>query len=220
MKKEEICIDLSKCTQEERKNIYKTLVDAGEKVWVSSDFNEEGNYDPDYPYLAIECAKEWIGCFSNLGKTDLSYHEFINFFKPKQTNPFKVGDKVYCSEYGWGEVERSVYPTECCVKFNNTTRFVRTQYLSFTEYTMQGFSQERPIDYAQMAKDKTVGWFWDRDDVDDRIVRLGRLISYNPKAISAKFRNDLSLWENFCPITPEEKAILEKNELFNEIFKK
>lgn len=218
MTKEQICIDLSQCTQGQRKNIYKTLVDAGENVWVLGTFNEEGDYDPDYPCLAFSGAKEWVCYINNRCKTVLSYTAFINFFKPKQTNPFKVGDKVYCSEYGWGEVE-SVSFVECTVKFSDKTRFVRTSYLSFTEYTMQGFTQERPIDYEQMAKDKVVGWFWD-GRASDGIVKLGRLTEYKPKVARYKFMNNLSSWEHFCPLTPEEKAVLEKNEFFNEIFKK
>lgn len=217
MRKEEICIDLSKCTQEERKNIYKTIEDAGEKMGEAVNLNEEGNYSKKYNYLVVDCDKEWIEWIDECGRAELSYTEFINFFKPKQTNPFKVGDKVYSAEYGWGEVE-SVSYVECTVKFNDTTRFVRTQYLSFTEYTMQGFSQERPIDYEQMAKDKVVGWFWDEGG-NGRSVMLGRLIKYSPKA-GYEFMNDFDSWKNFRPLTPEEKEVLEKNELFNEIFKK
>ena len=70
---------------------------------------------------------------------------------------FKVGDRVFCTIYGWGIVIRnesnsfySVY-----VEFDNSSRTKFTydgrilkesnQTLSFTEYTLQGFSQERPI---------------------------------------------------------------------------
>jgi hypothetical protein len=74
---------------------------------------------------------------------------------------FKVGDRVYHIEYGWGSVasvdKRQAYGLD--VKFdrmncNAVTEFTlngfefenaRTSLLSFTEYTLQGFSQERPI---------------------------------------------------------------------------
>jgi hypothetical protein len=73
---------------------------------------------------------------------------------------FKVGDRVYHIEYGWGEVVRtngsfnfpiSVRFTdgeENIFSFTNDGRETtesKTQLLSFTEYTLQGFTQERPI---------------------------------------------------------------------------
>lgn len=69
---------------------------------------------------------------------------------------FKVGDKVYCIVFGWGVVNKvrfdGDYPIE--VRFDNDyfcyTRngcYIDTgkPTLSFTEYTLQGFTQERPI---------------------------------------------------------------------------
>ena len=74
---------------------------------------------------------------------------------------FKVGDRVFHIEYGWGSVasvdKRQAYGLD--VKFNrNPSNAVseftlngfefegaRTSLLSFTEYTLQGFTQERPI---------------------------------------------------------------------------
>jgi hypothetical protein len=73
---------------------------------------------------------------------------------------FKVGNKVFHIEYGWGEVVRtngslnfpiSVRFTdggENIFSFTNDGRATtesKTSLLSFTEYTLQGFSQERPI---------------------------------------------------------------------------
>ena len=69
---------------------------------------------------------------------------------------FKVGDKVYCCIYGHGVV-KSVDYTESYPLFvdfgydtNNYTFDGKLDdcckpTLSFTEYTLQGFSQERPI---------------------------------------------------------------------------
>lgn len=71
---------------------------------------------------------------------------------------FKVGDRVFCATYGWGIVIRKeskdAYPV--CVEFDNSskTKFTydgrifkesKQSLLSFTEYTLWGFSQERPI---------------------------------------------------------------------------
>lgn len=217
MKKEEICIDLSKCTQEERKNIYKTIVEAGEGMLYANKLDKYGNYDISCPYIAFGI-KLWHESKHKGNKTSVSYQDFMSVFKPKKNNPFKVGDKVYSAEYGWGEVE-SVSYVECTVKFNDTTRFVRTQYLSFTEYTMQGFSQERPVDYEQMAKDKVVGWFWDGENNNSAV--LGILESYLKENHKYKFNCcGRACYRHFRPLTPEEKEVLEKNELFNEIFKK
>lgn len=57
---------------------------------------------------------------------------------------FKKGDKVYDAVYGWGEVEGSsgIWVT---VNLENGKVFViDSDSLSFTEYTLEGFSQERP----------------------------------------------------------------------------
>ena len=71
---------------------------------------------------------------------------------------YKVGDRVFDIRYGWGTVidittDRN-YPVE--VSFTNNPRVLvytsagslfdneKTPTLSFTEYTLEGFSQERP----------------------------------------------------------------------------
>jgi hypothetical protein len=69
---------------------------------------------------------------------------------------FKVSDKVFDVKYGWGVVDK-VYDTgdyTVYVKFlKHTIAYTLyvavyndvTPTLSFTEYTLQGFSQERPV---------------------------------------------------------------------------
>ena len=70
---------------------------------------------------------------------------------------FKVEDKVYDARYGWGEVTdisfSTKYPIEVAfMKCNDYYTYAgldhdldsSTPLLSFTEYTLQGFSQERP----------------------------------------------------------------------------
>lgn len=86
-------------------------------------------------------------------------------------NIFKKGDRVFCALYGWGAVSQvdkgDTYTNK--VDFDNGERDSYTvdgrrleevtKTLSFTEYTLDGFSQERPINY-----DEWVGrwcWFWD-----------------------------------------------------------
>ena len=79
---------------------------------------------------------------------------------------FKVGDKVFDFSYGWGNIveysERinARYPIK--VEFGDETEEytkegclydgVTNPTLSFTEYTLQGFSQERPIELPEVGE--------------------------------------------------------------------
>lgn len=77
---------------------------------------------------------------------------------------FKEGDRVFHIQYGWGKVIRQVseniflviYATENLIEgqFVNqyTERMSRFDLLSFTEYTLQGFSQERPITLPKVGE--------------------------------------------------------------------
>ena len=78
---------------------------------------------------------------------------------------YKVGDRVFDIRYGWGIVidittDRN-YPVE--VSFTNNPRVLvytsdgrlfdtdNTPSLSFTEYTLEGFSQERPRNQPKLG---------------------------------------------------------------------
>ena len=80
---------------------------------------------------------------------------------------FKEGDKVFDARYGWGEVYLKVesYTWPILVDFGN---FLCSEYtldgraydrcqqvLSFTEYTLKGFSQERP---EELPKKGDIVW--------------------------------------------------------------
>lgn len=63
---------------------------------------------------------------------------------------FKEGDRVFDIIYGWGTVERIV-PSEYVYVYFDIDKSLSVWYgdislriLSFTEYTLKGFSQERP----------------------------------------------------------------------------
>jgi hypothetical protein len=68
---------------------------------------------------------------------------------------FKVGDKVYHIEYGWGIIEE-VINSSILIKIINghaeERYWFNTKLLSFTEYTLQGFSQERPIELPEVGE--------------------------------------------------------------------
>ena len=77
---------------------------------------------------------------------------------------FKVQDKVYCCVYGHGVIKNiydsGIYPIE--VFFNNENENYYTldgrlydysnPTLSLTEYTLQGFTQEKPIQLPEVGE--------------------------------------------------------------------
>jgi hypothetical protein len=81
---------------------------------------------------------------------------------------FKKGDKVFCHYFGgWGVVEdiylkNIVFPIRCSFPLGNGSftqdgRFYSDgpPMLSFTEYTLEGFSQERP---EELPKKGQIVW--------------------------------------------------------------
>ena len=71
---------------------------------------------------------------------------------PNEEPVFKVGDKVYHFTHGWGIID--VLDSFVTVSFNDKKIHFNhnTQLLSFTEYTLQGFSQERPIELPEVGE--------------------------------------------------------------------
>ena len=77
---------------------------------------------------------------------------------------FKVGDRVYCIAFGWGDIKEIMndnekYPIKVdfmCGGYHFTSdgRFheLYAKCLSFTEYTLQGFAQERPITLIEVGE--------------------------------------------------------------------
>ncbi len=79
---------------------------------------------------------------------------------------FKVGDRVYHFDFGWGviddisESENDLHPIQ--VTFEEDTKYFtidgryndysKNKSLSFTEYTLQGFSQERLIELPEFGE--------------------------------------------------------------------
>ena len=85
---------------------------------------------------------------------------------------FKVGDKVYHISYGWGivkSIDIGSFPVIVSFEIKGydsynisfskdgiETSEDKTSLLSFTEYTLQGFSQERPIELPEVGEDVLV----------------------------------------------------------------
>ena len=127
---------------------------------------------------------------------------------------FKKGDRVFDIRFGWGTVitENIVIDSfnPMVVQFDDeelrnyyTLRGKDiTKLLSFTEYTLQGFSQERPINH-----EKHVGkWgkFW--DDNKERFI-IGKLLYYS-KDGDDPFESEFNWFENFEPLTEEQIKVL------------
>lgn len=65
---------------------------------------------------------------------------------------FKKGDKVFVYPLGWGEYELEGISFSQ-VNFSGDILIVRNELISFTEYTLQGFSQERPIELPEVGEE-------------------------------------------------------------------
>lgn len=93
-------------------------------------------------------------------------------YKPKtqeMKNKFKKGDNVYVYPYGWGilnEIQGEYVIVHCHNKF----KLVSVGLVSFTPYTLQGFTQERPFE-------PVVGqyyYYWSSDSLKLDCVGLGK----------------------------------------------
>ena len=97
-----------------------------------------------------------------------------NINKPKtekMKNPFKVKDTVHHIKHGKGLVIE-VQTDTVLVKYENESHWHNDlTLLSFTPYTLEGFTQERPFEpvVGQMY------YFWDDDYLDNEVVLCGKL---------------------------------------------
>lgn len=121
---------------------------------------------------------------------------------------FKKGDRVFDICYDWGTVER-VTEDVMAVKFDSIKYMIPyTQVtaltLSFTEYTLNNFSQERPINYNDYI-DKW-GKFWNQEEEGFSIGKLKRyhFLNKNHFFFSGRFYYDF-----FEPLTEEQIKFLE-----------
>lgn len=129
----------------------------------------------------------------------------------KNKSIFKVGDKVYDIRFGWGEVKKAM--TDCMypvhVDFNTREEqytFIHyyqvedfTPLLSFTEYTLQGFSQERPFDPQDVGK-WCLTWENDPSYEGKGIKKIIEIDNSKPK-----FRDsDGVFWDNAKPLTEDQ----------------
>jgi len=135
----------------------------------------------------------------------------------KQT--FEKGDRVFDYIKGWGEIVHTYSDnweevddnyTVCVVKFDSSeeiihfTKYLATKMLSFTEYTLQGFTQEKPVNYEEYVG--KWGKFWDSDK---DILLIGKLLAYdNTENEGYPFENEFDYYANFEPLTEEQIKVL------------
>ena len=130
---------------------------------------------------------------------------------------FRVGDRVFDIDYGWGEVtethyiETTLYPI--LVKFQTSSVYYTLDgkwahgdsylKLSFTEYDFVngGFSQERPIDYTEYIG--KWGKFWNDKINEYTISKLERI-----KLTSFVSNTSIAIYDCFEPLTDEQIKIL------------
>lgn len=124
---------------------------------------------------------------------------------------FEIGDKVFDIRYGWGVVENFEVDLgweSIEVRFDNSLISYTLSghgeigdelcLLSFTEYTLNGFTKEKAIDYSKFI-DKW-GMFWSNKDKDERII--GKLGGYDDRYF--KSTTSITLYAYFKPLTDEQ----------------
>jgi hypothetical protein len=101
--------------------------------------------------------------------------ECKELIKPKtknMKNNFKEGDKVFVYPYGWCEYcHESVNVGKVVVKYKFIYHEVDIFLVSFTEYKLEGFTQERPFE-------PEVGeyyYFWNDETIMNDAVGYGKL---------------------------------------------
>lgn len=134
---------------------------------------------------------------------------------------FKVGDRVFDILYGWGKViddnKGGLFPIGVQFDDDDSQEVIvytddgkhmpgeESPLLSFTEYTLQGFTQERPIDYSECIG--KWGRFWD-DDKNHFII--SKLFSYDDDKYEEYPLESLTdFFKNFEPLTEEQIKVLE-----------
>ena len=132
---------------------------------------------------------------------------------------FEKGDRVFHYLKGWGEIVHTYSDnweevddnyTVCVVKFESSeelehfTKYLATKMLSFTEYTLQGFTQEKPVNYEDYIG--KWGVFWDKRFNGYYISKLKEIDVNN--GFTEFVDSDSGKWDKFRPLTKEQIKIL------------
>ena len=133
---------------------------------------------------------------------------------------FKKGDRVFDIGFGWGTVKEvldtSYHNYPIIVFFDNIGNVITyasdgsfgagmPQMLSFTEYTLQGFSQERLVNYEEYIG--KWGKFTDVSNNNDFVI--GRLSSFKVSNDETYFATESGdAYNTFEPLTEEQIKVL------------
>lgn len=135
---------------------------------------------------------------------------------------FKVGDRVFDIRHGWGKVKNyydlRLYPIEVQFEDDDSQEFIHYSndgkaslgdnkpLLSFTEYTLEGFTQERPIKYEDYMR--KWGKFWNNisdniiiDVLDDLCEDCDGNVKFVPYEINSHY-------DHFEPLSEEQLKVL------------
>jgi hypothetical protein len=115
---------------------------------------------------------------------------------------FKEGDSVFHIQYGWGTIKTDKYTIY--VEFNDkrldNMYISENNILSFTEYTLEGFSQDRP---EVQPKEGQIVWVRDSEYRDWQISHFVNMnTSLNHKYFCSHTNNDENI-EGFIYLTTE-----------------
>jgi phage FluMu protein Com len=105
------------------------------------------------------------------------WQQLLNPKTKEMKNPFKEKDTVHHIKYGKGLVI-DVQTDTILVKYENESHWHNDlRLLSFTPYTLDGFTQERPFEpvVGQMY------YFWDKPMVGCKTVLLGEYVGFGHK---------------------------------------
>lgn len=126
---------------------------------------------------------------------------------------FKQGDRVYNDAFGWCTIDSvNINDNSLCftsdTKFNGCTQHFFTytyavKIFSFTEYSLQGFSQERPINYEDYIG--YWGRFWDNEN-DHKVEGVLEFIDTGDYSYFCK---RIGYYDNFEPYPQEVLTALE-----------
>lgn len=121
---------------------------------------------------------------------------------------FKVGDRVFDIRFGWGDVfevnelqEEGVWVQfgyNDCREYNHLgmyTEFDVVPMLSFTEYTLQGFSQERPKKEPEIG---SLCLFSDNEEEFNNNIGSVNKLKYIKVSLDYPYCDEEGSWWKYC----------------------
>lgn len=137
---------------------------------------------------------------------------------------FKKGDRVFDIRFGWGKVvddnRACLFPIGIQFDDDDSQEVIvytddgklslgeESPLLSFTEYTLQGFTQEKPINYEYYVG--KWGRFWDNGENAVIVGKLYDYYQYHTHHFRVRTHDDeVAFYTNFEPLTEEQIKILE-----------